>query len=396
LEQGFGRVLRAPFVPWLAVTATLARLPYGVDALAILLYVQDRTGSFATGGLVAAANALVVALTTPLLGRLVDRVGQTTVLVTTAFTHASGVVLLLALGESGAPAGALAACALICGLYPPLSPCLRQLWGEILGRDARLVRTALALDAILIEVVFVGGPLLAAAVFAIWSPAVALAVVTVLATGGALAFAAAPPSRTWEPTGPVGAGVLGPLVSPGLRTLLCMALSVGFVFGTIDVAVPAYGVEHGSRSIGAAALACFAAGSAVGGVLYGMRAPANVQRSFLLLAAGLPFAVLLMTVAGPVWSLFALAPVCGALVAPLTAAENELTEVVSPEGTVTEAYSWVITATVGGAAAGTALAGSLVESHSWREAVFVGAAVTAVGSVLALSRRRTLWPPARS
>lgn len=393
MEQGFGRVLRAPFVPWLAVTSTLARLPYGVDALAILLYVQDRTGSFATGGLVAAANAVVVALTTPLLGRLVDRVGQTKVLIATAFTHACGVILLLSLGESGAPPGALAACALICGLYPPLSPCLRQLWGEILGRDERLVRTALALDAILIEVVFVGGPLLAAAVFAIWSPGVALAVVTVLATGGALAFASSPPSREWRPTGARATGLLGPLVSPGLRTLLLMALSIGFVFGTIDVAMPAYGVDHGSRSIGAVAIACFALGSAVGGILYGVRAPANVRRSFLLLVAALPFGVLLMTLAGPVWSLFALAPVCGALVAPLTAAENELTEIVSPEGTVTEAYSWIITATVGGAAAGTALAGTIVESHSWREAVYVGVVVTAVGALLALSRRASLARP---
>ena len=57
---------------------------------------------------------------------------------------------------------------------------------------------------------------------------------------------------------------------------------------------------------------------------------------------------------------------------------------------MTEAYSWVITATVGGAAGGTALAGTIVESHSWREAVFVGAVVTFAGALLALSRRATL------
>jgi MFS family permease len=164
----FSAVLRVPYVPWLCATSMLARLPYAVDALAILLYVQDRTGSFATGGLVSAATAAAAAIGTPVLGRIVDRAGQTRVLVVSALVHAAGLLLLLGLGEAGAPIWTLAACGLLAGMYPPISPCFRGLWDGLLGHDQTAIRTALALDAILLEFVFVGGPLMAAVVFAVW------------------------------------------------------------------------------------------------------------------------------------------------------------------------------------------------------------------------------------
>lgn len=390
MQQGFGRVLRAPYVPWLAAASVFARLPYGVDALAVLLYVQDLTGSFATGGLVSAANATVAAISSPLLGRAVDRIGQTPVLVATALLHALGLTLMLVAGESGAPIGVLAACAVLAGLYPPMSPCLRNLWGGLLDRDERAVRTALALDAILLELVFIGGPLLAAVVFAVWSPGAAIAVATVLATSGTLAFAAAPPSRAWRGDPARRPGLLGALASPGLRTMMLVAIPQGVAFGAIDVALPAYGVEQGSRSIGGVAIACFALGSAVGGVLYGIRAPTRVLRSYLTLIAVLPFGLALLALAGPTATLLALAPVAGAIIAPLTAAENELMGLVAPAGTVTEAYAWFITAVAAGIAIGAASAGAVVESSGWRSAILLAAGVSLAGAVAGIGRRRTL------
>ena len=394
MSHRFGRVLRAPFVPWLCATSMLARLPYSVDALAILLYVQERTGSFATGGLVSASSAAMAAVATPVLGRLVDRVGQGPVLVGSAIAHAAGLVLLVVLGEAGAPTWTLAACALLAGLYPPLSPCFRSLWGELLDHDQTAIRTALALDAILLEFVFVGGPLIAAVVFAVWSPAAALVVVTVLATIGTLAFAAAPPSRRWRPAERHDAGLLGPLRSPGLRTLLITAVPLGLSLGAIDVALPAFGVEHGSRSIGGVAIACLALGSAAGGVLYGVRVPPDVRRSYLGLILALPFGVALLAVADSTAVLLALCPLAGALIAPLTAAENELTAAVVPPGMVTEAYSWVITATVGGIAAGAAVGGAVVEAASWRTTLVLAGVAALVSALVALSRRATLTVPA--
>jgi predicted MFS family arabinose efflux permease len=45
-----------------------------------------------------------------------------------------------------------------------------------------------------------------------------------------------------------------------------------------------------------------------------------------------------------------------------------------------------------GVAAGTAVAGAVVEAAGWRDAVLCGAAAGVVGSVVAVARRGTLRP----
>jgi MFS family permease len=77
-------------------------------------------------------------------------------------------------------------------------------------------------------------------------------------------------------------------------------------------------------------------------------------------------------------------------IAPLLATRNELVGWVAPEGSRTEAYTWPVTSFVGGIAIGSALAGAIVEAASWRTAFLVAGAVAAVGTVVAVARRRTI------
>jgi MFS family permease len=384
----FGDLLRTPHVGVLSVTSVLARLPFGTDALAVLLYVQDRTGSFATGGLVSACIAIADAVSVPVTGRLVDRLGQTPVLLATAALHALGIVGLLVLGAVGAPLVTLALAACVAGIFPPISPCLRGLWPSLLGGDEERVRTALAFDAIILETVFIGGPLLAAVVLALASPAAALIVVVVLATAGTLSFAASPASRRWRAEPRTGTRV-HVLRVPAMRTLLGTALPIGIAMGSVEVALSAYGVAHGEKAYGAVAIACLAAGSAVGGLVYGSRIPADVRRAYLLLSAAVPLGLLLLAAAGPLFTLLLAAPVAGAVLAPLGAAESELVSRAAPAGTVTEAYGWLIMAIAGGASIGAAAAGSIVEHAGWRQALLAAAVASAGGAAVAWGRRRS-------
>jgi MFS family permease len=80
----------------------------------------------------------------------------------------------------------------------------------------------------------------------------------------------------------------------------------------------------------------------------------------------------------------------GCTIAPMLATRNELVARVAPEGARTEAYTWPMTAFVGGIAIGSAIAGALIEGPGWR-AAFAVATVTAVaGFLLAVARRGTL------
>src|SRR5206468_5264066 len=135
-------------------------------ALATVLLVREHTGSFATAGLVAGAEAVGAGPVTPLQGRLIDRRGQAPVLVALAIGNAGGLLLLVGAALADAPAPVLVLCGLLAGAcLPPLGACMRALWSTLLDADS--VETAYSIEAILTEVLFITGPALATATIAL-------------------------------------------------------------------------------------------------------------------------------------------------------------------------------------------------------------------------------------
>jgi MFS family permease len=177
-----------------------------------------------------------------------------------------------------------------------------------------------------------------------------------------------------------------------MRTLALTALPVGICFGTLEVVLPAFGAEHGASSIGGYLFAALSLGSAAGGVAYGIAAGrlGSVQRGYLLLVGALPLGLALCALPDSVALMVLLVPIAGCVIAPLTAAENQLVSAVAPPGAATEAFTWVIMSTVVGVAAGNTLAGALAQEAGWRVALLAACAVAALGAVLTFTRRRTL------
>jgi MFS family permease len=391
----YARILRAPHVLPLMVSALVARLPIGIDALAIVLFLRERTGSYASAGIVSAAFALGGGVGAPLSGRLVDRFGHRRVLVPLALVHGGGLMLVVAMALLDVPVAGLVPAALIAGAaIPPISAAMRPLWRGLLDDDAELLPAAYALDSIVIELVFVLGPLLTAVATALLSPAAAIALAVVLVVGGTLAFTASPPSRAWLPDRTAGGhGWLGALSSPGLRTLVLVTLPLGFCFGVVEVTLPAFSDDVATRAWAGVLLAIWSLGSAAGGIWYGARAGSMpLGATYVRLATVLPLTFLPLA-ASP--SLVAMVPLCvlaGVAIAPLAASGNQLVGDVAPAGTLTEAYTWIVTAIVVGLSIGNAVAGVLVEEADWRISFLVGAACAALGSLLAIARRRTLEP----
>jgi MFS family permease len=377
----------------LMVAALVARLPIGIHSLAIVLFLRERTGSYAAAGLVAAVFALGAGAGAPMSGRLIDRFGQGRVLMPLALLHAGFLAGLVGLALIDAPLVLLAPAALLAGLgIPPISATLRPLWPPMLRDDPDLLPMAYALDSVLIELVFVLGPLLTAVATALLSPVAALALAAALLVAGTLAFAASPPSRAWRPEPrPADHGWLGALRSPGVQTVVASMLPLGFCFGAMEVTLPAFSEDMASRAWAGVLLAVWSFGSLVGGLAYGARAgtlplaPTYVRLSLVLPLTYLPLAAAPSIVVMPALCLLA-----GLAMAPLLASGNQLITDVAPPGALTEAYTWPITALVVGLAFGNAIAGVLVESADWRVAFLVAALGAAVGGALAFVRRRTL------
>src|SRR5687767_13859154 len=146
-------ILRSPHVGALFATSLLARLPMGINALALVLLVRAETGSFAAAGAAAGALALGTGLAAPLTARAIDALGERTLLALAAVS-AAALLAVIVLARANAPAGALVAAALTAGAaFPPTSSVVRTRYPVLFARRPELVQGAFALDSVLTETI---------------------------------------------------------------------------------------------------------------------------------------------------------------------------------------------------------------------------------------------------
>jgi MFS family permease len=387
----YALILRHPRMSGLFAAALVARLPIGINGLAVVLFLREQTGSFSVPGAVAGGLALGTGLGAPFMGRLVDRLGAR-VLVPLSVGNAAGVLALLALGHGGAPAGALVAVAVLTGaVYPPSPSVLRARFPELLRSRPELVPAAYALDSVLLEITFVCAPLIVVAVIALLGAGAALVVSAATVLLGVAAF-------VWllPPDGPSGAredqaGLLGVLRAPGIRTLVLTMLPVGFAIGALEVAVPAFSHDESRAGLAGVLLATWALGSAVGGLVYGARARRSpLALVHMRLTLLFPVAILPLVAASSMPVMALLLVPAGMFIAPIIATRNELASRTAPPGTKTEALTWPLTALVGGIALGAAGGGALIDASDWRTAALAAVLSAAAGGAVATARRASL------
>jgi MFS family permease len=392
----YARILRTPGVGTIVLATLIGRLPIGISGLAILLYVRQVSGSFAAAGACAGALALGSASGAPFQGRLVDRRGVGTLL-PLACVHGTGLVLVWVLGAAGAPTVAIVASSFLAGLaIPPLSSVLRSRWPYLLESSRELIPGAYALDSVMIELIFIVGPLIVTAIVATTGPQYALAISAACVLLGTMLLLAGlrgrrGPGRQADRRPALG---LGALAAPGLRTLVFASLPVGFCFGTIEVVLPAFSESEGSKELAGVLLAVWSAASGAAGLVYGARVrQAPLEDLHLRFACLLPLGIAALLVASSPTTMALLAILAGIPIAPLIASRNELVGRVSLPGTATEAFTWPLTALVAGVSLGAAAAGALVEAYSWSAGVLLAVAVAAVGAAVLFARRETIARP---
>jgi MFS family permease len=382
-------VLRTPSVARLLSAAVVGRMPMAMAGLAIVLVVREAGGSYAVAGMVAGAYSVALALTSPLLGRLVDRVGQTRVLVGCAAASAVGFAALAAAGGRVRPVALAGLAALAGASIPPLGACMRALWSDLLAHDGQL-QAAFAVESTVQELIFVIGPPLVALLAAAFSPAAAVLGTAVLLLVGVGGFAATPVSRAWRPRRRA-ADWAGALRSPGIRAVLATIVLLAAAFGTVEVTVVAEAEQLGSRALAGPLLALWAVGSIVGGLAFGARASdRGPEQRMVGMLALVVAGIALLSVATGLVQLAAGMVLAGLGIAPAIACLYLLVDRLAPAGTVTEAFTWVTTAFSSGIAAGQALGGTLAEQVGTDRAFLVAAAGTAAGALLARLRRPVL------
>ena len=400
IPSAYQRILAIRAVRLPLAGATIGRLPFAAEALTLLLLVQGATGSFADAGLVNAFYSLGAAVGLPAQGRIVDRVGQTRVISIATAVNALALIGLVLVAEDGASMLAMSAIAVFAGFaIPPLGTSIRTLWSELVPNQ-ELRQSAFALDAVTVEVAFIVGPLLAALVIGVASPAAGVLMNVALSILGSTLFAVSRASRTWRGE-PHGLGLMGPLRSAGVLTLMGVALGLGVAVGAVELGMTAIAAENGVRELGGALLATQAAGSLIGGLIYGSRSWRTPgPRRLGLLSVALALTTVPLVITPSLGTTFPLALLSGFTLAPAVSVLYLLLDSVAPPGTAAEATGWVLTAFVAGASAGAGLAGAAVHASGPHAGLAVGLAGTIGAAAVAwlwqdrLSRAPALEPPA--
>ncbi|WEV24575.1 MFS transporter [Streptomyces sp. 71268] len=359
MATGYGELLRTRYAARLLTGTLIGRLPNATAALAIVLFTRSEGGSYALAGALSAVYGIGTAVGQPLLGRAVDLYGQPRVMLPAAVASGLGMVLFALVGLDPLPV-AYAAMVLAGVCTPPLEGGLRALWPHVLPRHDQ-VHAAYALDAVAQEVMFSVGPLLVTLLVAAWSEAAALLVINVVGVLGALCVVASEPSRAWR-SAPREAHWLGALRSPGILVLIGSFLFIGLALGSIAVAAVAYADEHGGGMVSSYLLSALGVGALIGGVCYGARTwSGEPERRLRLLVAALAVGYMPLVLVPGVVAMTVLAGVAGVFLAPALACAFVVVDRHAPRGTVTEAFSWLVTTFGVGAAVGTAAAGPAVE-----------------------------------
>jgi MFS family permease len=394
LAAGYLEILKAKHAARLLTGTLVGRLPNATAAIAIVLFVRAQGGTYSLAGALAAVYGVANAVGQPLLGRLVDLHGQPRVQLPAALASALAMAVFAFAGTDPLPLayGAVAAA----GLFtPPLEGGLRALWPAVLRREDQ-VHTAYAMDAVAQEVMFTVGPLLVTLCVSLWSEQVALLVLNVVGVLGALWVVVSPPSRAWR-SAPREAHWLGALRSPGLLALLGAFLFVGLALGSITVASVPYADDHGGDAVYGWLMAALGLGALIGGMAYGARRWAGApERRLRVLVAFLAVCYLpLMLMPGAV-AMVGLTALAGVFLAPALACAFVIVDRHAPRGTVTEAFSWLVTTFTVGASVGTGLAGPAVEAGGALWGFAVSGVAGAVSLSVLLVTGRVLAAPAGS
>lgn len=392
-------VLRMPGAAAFCAASFVARMPLAMYALGIVLAISARDGKYGFAGVLSACYVFGNAVGIPILSICVDRYGQRQLLLPVGAVHLlSGVAFAIML-KTGTPDWSLVVPAVLFGAaYLPFGSLVRARWSNLLDGRPEL-STALSIESVLDEVIFVIGPLIATVLATQADPVLVICLGIVLVSSGSWRLselrATEPPVHPREDAGHVSA-----LRSPGMVTLTLASVGMGAVFASAEVAMVAYCGQHHHRSWSGFVLAAIAVASGASGLVYGaVEWRTSVLRRFRLQAmvfAVLPV-VLFAATNVPVLALCAF--VFGLGVAPALITCFSLIQQIVPARALTEGLSWIGTGLNVGYGAGAALVGGIADAHGARTAFLVvvgsAASVGVLGLMLPVRQDAVAVPPQR-
>ncbi|MCI2959405.1 MFS transporter [Agromyces atrinae] len=378
----YSDLLKTPGVARIISAQLTARFPFGMLSLAFLLHIERQTGSYGAAGLVLAAMSIGQAIAGPLTSRLMGRWGMRPVLTVTLLI-CSAAITTIGIVTLSVPAAM--AVAFVAGIsMPPIQPAVRTIYPKMV--NSKQLTPLFSLDATAQEIIWVIGPVattfISTQISTVWGILVAVAF---LLGGGAWFISSPELGRVRIPRSRRKLGVV--LTRPPVL----LATVVGFLLVGACAAIEAGVVAvfgHDGADAGIV-LAIFSIGSIVGGLSLGHVpiGPWSTARRMFIVFAGTAAAMAMMDF----WWLAATLFIAGIGIAPALAVLFAIVSASVKFSDTAEAYGWVGTGQLIGAALGSAIAGFLIDGNGAVGAFWAAGAFAFVGFLIPAVFRR--WHP---
>jgi len=378
--SSYSSLLKTPGVARIIAAQLTARFPFGMLSLAFLLHIERVHHSYGAAGLVLAAMSIGQAIAGPMTSRLMGVLGMRVVLWTTLAFCAAAVAVI---GLVVMPIPVTMAVAFFAGLsMPPIQPAVRTIYPKMV--NSRQLTPLFSLDASAQEIIWIAGPVAITFVSTqIGTVEGILMSVAIMLLGGFWFIASPEVGRVRIPRSKRRFGVVLTRPPVLLATVVgflligsCAAVEAGVV-ATFDEGSPLSGIV----------LAIWSVGSLVGGLAFGHVpiGPWATARRMLLVFIGVSLSSFMLW--SP-WALSATLLIAGVGIAPALAVLFAIVSASVKFSDTAEAYGWVGTGQLIGAALGSALAGFLIDGFGALGAFWAAALFALVGFVVAALAHR--------
>lgn len=375
-------LLKTPGVARIIAAQLTARFPGGMLSLAYLLHIEQLHQSYGAAGLVLAATSVGQAIAGPLTSRWMGYWGMRPVISLTLVVCASS-IFTVAFVPMSIPLTMLVG--FLGGLsMPPIQPAVRTIYPKLV--NSRQLTPLFSLDASAQEIIWVVGPVVATFLAIQVSPVVAIVV-----TGGFLIV-----GSIWFLTAPELGQVRIPRSRQRIGAVLrirpvLLATVTGFLLvgacAAIEVGVVAVFGHDGPQA--GIVLAVFSVGSLAGGLALGHLpiGPWALARRMLVLFVGFAIAAVWLDF----WWLNIALFIAGIGIAPALAVMFAIVSASVKFSDTAEAYGWVGTGQLIGAALGSAIAGFLIDANGAIGAFWAAIGLALLGFLVPVIFRR--WHP---
>ncbi|MEY3908990.1 MAG: hypothetical protein RLZZ90_897, partial [Actinomycetota bacterium] len=251
---GFVRIISSQLV---------ARFPFGMMTLGFVMHIEQMHDSYAIAGIALGAETIGAAVSGPLLGRSLAKLGVRRVILTSAII---GALAMAAIGIWFLPPPAIIFLALIVGLTsPPIQSAVRTLYPSLVAK--KHLNAVYSLDATAQELIWVVGPVMAALLAASNGTGFVVILMAIIQVFGALWFVSNKEISTLKI--PKASGKMGKVLKN--KVVLSNAIIGLLMVGSFS------GIEVGAVAVldklsAGIVLAALSVGSILGGLLLGNRA----------------------------------------------------------------------------------------------------------------------------